>query len=109
MVLCRFVKPTNSLQMYKQSDIRDYEIKEIYFIVYRASIEEGKSSCDARYDAFSAIELRYSLSKSRSRNIIRGNIRNNNYIYAGLFAERLEQLKKLVEVIDNGIKQKRNR
>jgi hypothetical protein len=85
--------------MYKQSDIRDYEIKETYFIVFREAAKSGKSAAEARHEAFAAIELRYSLSRSRARNIIRANIRVTDSIYAAMFRDRNLQIIELGRMI----------
>lgn len=83
--------------MYKEAEIRNYEIKELYFIVYKRAIRKGDGSLEAKEKAYCAIELRYSLGKGRVRNIMHDTIRVNSPIYANMFRERNEQLMELME------------
>lgn len=76
--------------MYKDSEQRDYELSKIYDIVVQLRRKEGKTPVEASTAAFDAIELRFGLSKSRSRNIIRemrkihsSELKDYPYGYAG--------------------------
>ena len=94
-----FVQLLLSLQMYKESEIRNYEIKELYFIVLKKAMKRGVSLKEAKDEAFSAVELRYCISKGTTENIIYKSIRQVGSMYETLFKIRNIQLKELLEEI----------
>jgi len=93
--------------MYKDSEQRDYELCEIYDIVLQLRRNEGKTMVESRAAAYDAIELRFGLSKSRSKNIIRAmrkvhSSELKDYPYR--FKERVGQLLKVLTEIKEQIK-----
>jgi len=94
-----FVQLLLSLQMYKESEIRNYEVKELYFIVLKKAMKRGLSLKEAKDDAFAAVELRYCISRGTTENIIYKSIRQDGSMYKMLFKIRNAQLKELLEDI----------
>jgi len=86
--------------MYKESEIRNYEIVQLYFIVYRKAMKRGLPHKEAKEDAFSAIELRYCISRGTVKNIMSKTIRKDGVMYKSLFKLRLKQLIELLEEIE---------
>ncbi len=89
------------MHLYKESEIRNYEIKELYFIVLRKALKRGLSHKEAKDEAFTAIELRYCISRGRTENIIYETIRQDGAMYKTLFKMRNEQLRELLEDISD--------
>lgn len=93
--------------MYKDGEQRDYEILEIYDIVYRLRRNEGKTDSESRAAAFEAIELRFGLSKSRSRIIIQAMRKVHSSQlkdYPSRFKDRVVQLLQILSEIKEHIK-----
>ena len=90
--------------MYKDSEIRNYEITQWYFIVYKKAIKRGLTAKEAKEDAYAAIELRYCITRGTAENIIYKSIRNEGAMYKTLFHMRLNQLRELLEEISDEIK-----
>jgi hypothetical protein len=89
--------------MYKESEIRNYEIIQLYFIVYRNAMKRGLQHKEAKEDAFSAIELRYCISRGTVKNIMSKTKRKDGAMYKTLFKIRLKQLVELLEEVENEI------
>ncbi len=49
---------------------RDYELCEIFDNIVKYNLGRGKSFLESKEAAFDAIEVRFGVSKSRSRNIL---------------------------------------
>lgn len=82
-------------------EVRNYEIRETFFIVYKNSMRDGKKSKDAKVDAYAAIELRYCISRESARRIVNTRTKGNTIRLAGLFLERTEQLMELLKEVHN--------
>lgn len=87
--------------LYKESEIRNYEIKELYFIVLRKALKRGLPHKEAKDEAFAAVELRYCISRGRTENILYETIRQDGSMYKTLFRMRNEQLRDLLEDISD--------
>lgn len=83
--------------MYKQSDIRYFGIKTLYFIVLKNATKKGDSPAIAKEKACAAVELRYGVSPGTIRNIIGKTIRVNSSLLINMFHEQNEQLRELME------------
>lgn len=93
--------------MYKDSEQRDYELCKIYDIVLQLRRNEGKTMAESRAAAYDAIELRFGLSKTRTRNIIcavRKIHSSELKDYPYRFKERVGQLLKVLTEINDHIK-----
>lgn len=84
-------------------EVRNYEIREMYFIVYKKAMSLGKKSKDAKIDAYTAIELRYCISSERARRIVNARIKYNTARLNILFKERTEQLIDLLKEVSDEI------
>ena len=78
--------------MYKGADGRNFEIKELYYIVYRKAIRSGRSPLEAKNEAYDAVELRYSISKETTRHIMMNAIKIDSSMHRKSFFERLNRL-----------------
>lgn len=57
--------------MYKHTNLRNYEVREMFYIIYSIKRENGLGNLKAKEAAFEAVGLRYDLSEKRIRNIIK--------------------------------------
>jgi hypothetical protein len=87
--------------LYKQSDIRDYEIRELFFIIYKKALRDGLTRKRARIEAYNAIELRYCISSSRARIIINSSYRDVRGYFPSMFVERNLELLELMKLVIN--------
>lgn len=88
--------------MYKDSQQRNYELCEIFDIIYKNRRNEGLSHKESRSAAFDAIDLLFGLSKTRTRNIINEmrKVNSNELMdYPFRFKERIDQLLKLLNEV----------
>lgn len=80
-------------------EVRNYEIREVYFIVYKRAMKQGVSPKDAKTEAYSAIELRYCISRESARRIVNTPAKRESARLMGLFRERTEQLMELLREV----------
>lgn len=88
--------------MYKMSELRDYEVRELYWIVYTVHKRRGKNHREASIAAYEAVSLRYDITEKRIRNIkkvsnkITPELRIN---YRAQFYERIVSLQELIDLV----------
>ncbi len=80
-------------------EVRNYEIREVYFIVYKRAMKQGLPPKDAKTEAYSAIELRYCISRESARRIVNTPIKRESARLIELFRERTEQLIELLREV----------
>ena len=82
--------------------IRNTELRNQGIVFHRFEKSVEKASPTKRQDeAFTAIELRYCISRGRTENIIYETIRQDGAMYKTLFRMRNEQLRELLEDISD--------
>lgn len=57
--------------MYKISELRNYEVKEMYWAIYTIHKHKGENHREASGAAYEAVSLRYGITDIRIRNILK--------------------------------------
>jgi len=91
------------VHLYKESEIRNYEIYHLYLIVHKRAMKRGLSSKEANDEAYSAIELRYCISRGRAENIIYAQERKSDPMMYNLMVLRRDMLSDLLDEIKDEI------
>ena len=58
-------------QMYKISELRNYEVREMYWTIYTIHKHNGESHREAMGAAYEAVSLRYGITDIRIRKILK--------------------------------------